>query len=160
MAIPACSACRFTVVNSHCWVLFCGCSITCAPVMRFADHFDMASEMNEPPIPNTAENISSACKSRSTLFSCSNESTPRILRTILRMISTAILVARKSAMRFIMPHINDFARYIWVETDYSMFRKERELIYVLFSRYKHNTDITLAKAQCTQRCVVSSCSPH
>ena len=32
--------------------------MTCAPTMRLAVHFDMASEMNAPPMPNTVANTS------------------------------------------------------------------------------------------------------
>ena len=53
MPIPACSACRRTVSTSHCSVALRGCSITSAPVDALATHFDIKSEMNDPPMPNT-----------------------------------------------------------------------------------------------------------
>ena len=58
--IPAALACRATVSTSQRSSALRGFSITSAPVERFASHFDMASEMNEPPNPNSAHHTSSA----------------------------------------------------------------------------------------------------
>ena len=50
--------------------------MTCAPVMRLAMNFDSASEISEPPMPNTAAKISSEGKSRLTPCSSSRLVTP------------------------------------------------------------------------------------
>ena len=62
MPMPAACACRRTVSTNHRSVGVDGVSITCAPTMRFAAHLEIASDMNAPPIPNTAANTSSGPK--------------------------------------------------------------------------------------------------
>src|SRR5690554_1197588 len=57
IGMPALRACVDTVFNNHCSVLLRGCVMVCAPTERFANHFDMAKEINAPPKPNTAAKI-------------------------------------------------------------------------------------------------------
>src|SRR5690554_2265306 len=57
--------------------------------------------MNEPPNPITAENTSSAFKSRPLPLSSRIRSTPSRRSTILSTKTIARLVSRKSAIRFI-----------------------------------------------------------
>ena len=59
MPMPAASAWRRTVSTSQRSASERGVSITSAPVMRLADHLEMASEMNEPPKPITKAKTSS-----------------------------------------------------------------------------------------------------
>ena len=54
MPMPALSAWRLTVSTSQRSVALDGTSITCAPVAIFAIHFEMSSEINEPPKPKIA----------------------------------------------------------------------------------------------------------
>ena len=56
--MPAASAWRRTVFTSQLSAAVRGSAMTCAPVIRFAVHFDIASEINEPENPTTAENTS------------------------------------------------------------------------------------------------------
>ena len=100
--IPAALACRATVAINHCSVAFRGCSITTAPVERFAIHFDMAKDIKEPPKPNTAANTSNP--------PILLRSTPRKLNTIFStMLSTNItarLVAKNKNTLFILLYLN------------------------------------------------------
>src|SRR3990172_9411638 len=59
MPMPAARAWRRTVSTNQSSVDVAGVSITWAPVMRFAVHLEMASEMNDPPMPKTAAKIRS-----------------------------------------------------------------------------------------------------
>ena len=59
MEIPAAFACFPTVSTSHISAWLRGSRITWAPVARLAIHLEIAREMKEPPIPYTAEKISS-----------------------------------------------------------------------------------------------------
>ena len=99
MPIPACFAWRLTVSTSHCSLLLRGCSMTCTPMPRLAIIFDMASEMNEPPKPITADMTSRACRLRSTPFSASMPSMPKIWNTTLISTRMAALVARNRTIR-------------------------------------------------------------
>ena len=54
MPMPACSASPRTVLTSHCSSAVVGCSITRTPMARLAIHLDRASEISEPPNPNSA----------------------------------------------------------------------------------------------------------
>ena len=60
MPMPAFSAWLFTVLRSQLSVGLRGSVMTFAPTDIFAIHFDIASEMNEPPMPMTAAMTSSA----------------------------------------------------------------------------------------------------
>ena len=62
LMFAACSARRRTVDTSQISVEVRGCSMTCTPIARLAIHFEIASEMNAPPKPNTAANISRPCR--------------------------------------------------------------------------------------------------
>ncbi len=59
MPMPAAWAWRRAVSTSQSSVDVAGDSITRAPVMRFAVHLEMASEINDPPMPMTAAKIRS-----------------------------------------------------------------------------------------------------
>ncbi len=58
MPMPAAWAWRATVSTSQRSVGVAGCVMTCAPTMRLALHLEMASEMNEPPMPKMAAKTS------------------------------------------------------------------------------------------------------
>ena len=76
--------------------------MTRAPVDRFAIHFEIASEMNEPPMPITAEMTSSAVMSIPPPCASSIPSTPRTRSEMFRMNSMARFVATNSRIRFMM----------------------------------------------------------
>ena len=101
--MPAFSAWRFTVSTSQRSVMFDGTSITWAPVIIFALHFDIRSEMNEPPKPITAANINNALKLIPTPCSSSIRSTPSSCRVTLSTSTMARLVTRYRKIRFIKP---------------------------------------------------------
>ena len=62
MPMPARSAWRFTVLNSHCSVALEGAVMTCAPTERLAIHFEMNNEISEPAKPITIDITNSALK--------------------------------------------------------------------------------------------------
>ncbi len=64
MPMPAVSACLRTVLTSHCSASLRGLRITCTPMAILAIHFEISSEMKEPPKPRIAENTSSAPRFR------------------------------------------------------------------------------------------------
>ena len=66
--MPASVAYLRTVSTNQNSVEFEGASITRTPIDRFTDHFEMASEMNEPPKPITAAKISNDVRSRPLAF--------------------------------------------------------------------------------------------
>ncbi len=99
--IPASCACRCTVLRSQLSAALRGVSMTCAPVRRFADHFEMASDMNDPEKPMTAEKISNACRSSWVPCSLSIDSMPSSCMTTDNTTSTAMFVPRNSRILFI-----------------------------------------------------------
>jgi len=92
--MPAACACRWTVASSQRSASLRGVSITCAPVLRLAIHFDSSSEMIEPPKPNNA-----AMTSRPPNWL---GFTPSTDITMLTRASTAMLVARNRKTRLNM----------------------------------------------------------
>ena len=64
MPTPASAANFRTVSTSQNSVEFAGASITRTPIDFFAIHFEMASEISEPPKPITAAKISSEVRLR------------------------------------------------------------------------------------------------
>src|SRR5258706_12578625 len=99
MPILACCACLRTVSTSQCSASVRGASMTFAPVMNLADHFDIASETSAPPNPMTPANTSNAPKLRPPPDCASMRSTPSSLIVMLRTNRTARLVIRNSTMR-------------------------------------------------------------
>src|SRR4051812_43971148 len=98
MPTPARSARLLTVLTSQYSVLPSEPSIRRAPVLHFAIVFDIASEMNEPPKPMTAENTSSIWRLRPSAVR--KRSTPSTLTTTDSTSITARLVTRNSTIRF------------------------------------------------------------
>ena len=68
---------------------------------RFAIHFDMSSEINEPEKPTTAEKINKDRRSRLVPLCARIDSSPSSRKTTVTTTSTATLVAKNNAMRFI-----------------------------------------------------------
>src|SRR3989338_10795001 len=99
MPIPAESAWRFTVSTSQRSVGSLGLSMTCAPTIRLADHLDIASEINEPAKPITADITSSAVKLMPPVSS-SQRSTPSRRSVMLITNTTARLVIMNKKIRF------------------------------------------------------------
>src|SRR3989338_5985175 len=99
--MPAESAWRFTVSTSQRSVGSLGFSMTCAPTMRLADHLDIASEINEPAKPITADITSSALKLIPPVSS-TQRSTPSRRRVMLITATTAMLVRMNKKIRFIL----------------------------------------------------------
>ena len=102
MPMPASCACCCTVFTSQLSAEFVGCVMTRTPIIRLADHFDMASEMNAPVKPTTAANTSSAPRFRSTPCASRMPSKPISRRMTPSSTTTARLVTRNSAIRFIL----------------------------------------------------------
>ena len=98
--MPASRACRCTVPTSQLSVALPGWPITRTPIIRFAVHFEMASETNEPVKPTTAANASSLPRSRSTPRASSTLSSPSRRSTKPSSTMMARLVARNSRTRF------------------------------------------------------------
>ena len=73
--------------------------MTRAPVDRFAIHFEIASEMNAPPIPITAEMTSSAVMLMPPPSVSSIRSTPRMRSEMFRMNRMAKFVATNRSIR-------------------------------------------------------------
>ncbi len=89
-----------TVSTSQISAAVLGLVITSAPIKRLAIHFDIASDMKEPPKPNTAANASKLVIFKP--FLSRKLPTPSRLATILKITSTAILVARNNKILFIL----------------------------------------------------------
>jgi len=98
MPMPADFAWRRTVSSTQLSTALDGCPMTCAPTMRLALHFDMASEMKAPPMPKTAAKASRP--PRLSPPSASIGSSPSSWTTMLSTIRIAKLVARKRTTRF------------------------------------------------------------
>ena len=75
--------------------------MTFAPVIRFADHLEMARENSAPANPMTAEKINNARKFSCVPYSANGDSIPSSRITIERITSIAMLVARNGRIRFI-----------------------------------------------------------
>ena len=73
--------------------------MTRAPVDLFAIHFEIASEMNEPPMPITAEMMSSAVKLMPPPCVSSIRSTPSTRNEMFRMNRMARFVATNRKIR-------------------------------------------------------------
>jgi len=99
MPIPALSACRRTVCTSHISTSLAGEVMTRAPVRRLAVHLEIASEISEPPKPNTAAKITRLRMSSPTPCWSRIWPTPSRLSTMLRMKTIARLVMIKSMTR-------------------------------------------------------------
>src|SRR5690606_21780084 len=102
MPMPAASAWRRTVSTSQRSTSLRGCSITLAPLKRLAVHLDSASEISEPPKPNSAANTSRPPNV--------DGFTPRTDMTMLTSASTARLVSRNRVMRLNMWRLPGLAR--------------------------------------------------
>ena len=98
MPTPTARAWCSTTESSHCSVASPGGSMTRTPMVIFAIHFDMASEMKEPEKPKNAANTSRPPR----LLPCtaSQASRPSRRATTDSTRTTARLVARNSTMRF------------------------------------------------------------
>src|SRR5690606_17820367 len=108
-ALDAGLAWRCTVFSSQLSVALRGVSITCAPVICFAIHFDIASEMNEPVKPITAEKTSSASRSSAVPWLSRSDSMPSSCSTTVSTTRTAMFVATNSSIRFIrLPRLNRY----------------------------------------------------
>ena len=101
MPMPAACAWRCTVPTSQLSVELAGCVITRTPIMRFADHLEIASEKNEPTKPMTADMTSSLPRSRSEPCASRIELMPSRFSTMPSSSMIARLVARNSTIRFI-----------------------------------------------------------
>jgi hypothetical protein len=99
MPIPAVSASFLTVATSQYSVVPSEPSTTRAPVEIFAMGLEISSEMIEPVNPTTAENTSRPERLRPSAVR--KRSSPSTLTMIEMTTRTAMLVSRKSAMRFI-----------------------------------------------------------
>ena len=92
--MPALSAWRRTVLTSHCSSSVFGVSISCMPVVRFAIHLEIISEISEPPKPKMTANTS-----RVPLLPRLMPKLCSTLSTMLSSARTARLVARNKAIR-------------------------------------------------------------
>src|ERR1700685_3886048 len=99
MPMPACWARPRTIVSSRCSEELADCgSMTTTPIVRFAIHLDMASEMSEPEKPKKAAKTRSP--ERLCPWDASQRSRPSSCAAIDSTRTIARLVARKRSMRF------------------------------------------------------------
>ena len=102
MPMPAACAWRCTAPTSQLSVALAGCEITRTPIMRLADHLEIASEKSEPVKPTTADRTSSLPRSRFEPCASRIELMPSRFSTMPSSNMIARLVARNSRIRFIL----------------------------------------------------------